>query len=85
MSRTVNEIKKEILDFFRNLPIPAQPDQFIHTQILRRYFEGLNQQEQNNFDKAIQKMKDDDLIKTSIAASGLEIQITKKGIEYIES
>jgi hypothetical protein len=50
MSRTVNEIKDEILDFFRYFPISAKLGQFIQAQRLNRYLEGLNQQEMKNYD-----------------------------------
>jgi predicted transcriptional regulator len=84
MSRTVNEIKDEILDFFRNLKIPAIPGQIIQAQRLNRYLERLNQQEMNNFDKAIQELTAADLIKVTKVTAGWEVQITEKGIEYIE-
>lgn len=84
MSRTVNKIKDQILDFFRDLKIPAIPGQIIQAQILNRYLERLNQQEMNNFDKAIQELTTADLIKVTKVTAGWEIQITEKGIKYIE-
>ena len=45
---------------------------------------GLNQKEKKNFDQAIQEMTVEGMIKINAVVAGLEIQITHKGIEYIE-
>ena len=84
MSRTVSEIKDDILDIFRDFPIPAKLGQLIQAQRLNRYLERLNNQEIKFFDKAIQELTAADLIKITKVTAGWEIQITEKGIGYIE-